>query len=216
MSACRAAVRFSEVVVMPNRVSRSFVALFVRVAGGDPLRVDDAGIQQSADHRTRHRPAADERKRSATQRIRALRCETCCFVRHFSLSTFSFSPFSRSDPPRSLNDPLVGRQLAQSHWPARVQFLRRDADLGAEPELSAVGELRAGVHEHRGRIHFVQESRRRLLVRCDDGLGMPGAVLADVIERLIEAADDLDCGDERKKFPAPVFDDAGTATRRHR
>ena len=45
-----------------------------------------------------------------------------------------------------------GGQLRQAERPARVQLLRRDADLGPEAELAAVGEPGGGVDEHRGRV----------------------------------------------------------------
>ena len=44
----------------------------------------------------------------------------------------------------------------------------RDADLGAEAEFAAVGELSRGVVQHDGRIHLVQEFLRRLLIGGDD------------------------------------------------
>ncbi|NYI43289.1 drug/metabolite transporter (DMT)-like permease [Nocardioides aromaticivorans] len=46
------------------------------------------------------------------------------------------------------DDVLGGRHLGQAHGAAGVQLLGADPDLGAEPELSAVGEPRGGVHEH--------------------------------------------------------------------
>src|SRR5680860_1405095 len=45
------------------------------------------------------------------------------------------------------DDVLVRGQLAQAHRTARVQLLRRDTDLGAEPELFTVDEPSGGVHQ---------------------------------------------------------------------
>lgn len=49
------------------------------------------------------------------------------------------------------DDDVLGRgHLRQTHRAAGVQLLGADADLGAEAELSAVGEPRRGVDQHRG------------------------------------------------------------------
>ena len=46
--------------------------------------------------------------------------------------------------------PFVGGQFAQAHRATRVQALGRDGHLGAQPELVAVREARAGIDIHRG------------------------------------------------------------------
>ena len=46
------------------------------------------------------------------------------------------------------DDVLGGRHLGQAHGAAGVQLLGADPDLGAEAELSAVGEPRGGVDQH--------------------------------------------------------------------
>ena len=69
--------------------------------------------------------------------------------------------------------------------PARVQLLRRVADLRAHPELAAVGEARRGVHVHAGRVHAQLKGPRALGVRGHDRLGMPAPVAADVLDRLL-------------------------------
>lgn len=48
------------------------------------------------------------------------------------------------------DDVLRGGHLGQAHRAAGVQLLGADADLGTEAELSAVGEPRGGVDQHRG------------------------------------------------------------------
>ena len=63
-------------------------------------------------------------------------------------------------------------QLLEPDRAARVHPAGRDADLGAETELAAIGELRRGIVHHNGRIDFLQEARRRRLVLGDDAIGM--------------------------------------------
>ena len=58
-------------------------------------------------------------------------------------------------------DDVLGRgHLGQPHRPAGVQLLRADADLGAEPELAAVGEPRRRVDEDGGRVDLGGEPPR--------------------------------------------------------
>ena len=85
--------------------------------------------------RRRSRTSGTEAKRSAMSGD-GLLCETG----------------SAADLAVAPDDVLVGGELAQAHRAARVQLLRRDADLGAEAELLAVGEARRRVHDHRGRV----------------------------------------------------------------
>ena len=80
-------------------------------------------------------------------------------------------PLPRSLPHMPISDahPLVRGQLLEAHRPAGVQPLRGDGHLGAEPELAAVGEARAGVDVHRGR----SRPRRRSAPRCASFVRMP-------------------------------------------
>src|SRR5580704_4377325 len=55
---------------------------------------------------------------------------------------------------------------------ARMHAAGSDADLGAEAELAAVGELRRGVVQHDRGIHFAQELVGGLLVLGHDRVGM--------------------------------------------
>src|SRR5690606_34882127 len=50
-----------------------------------------------------------------------------------------------------------GSQGQKAHGPPRVQFLRTDAQLGAEAELKAVGETGGGIDIHRRRVHRLDE-----------------------------------------------------------
>src|SRR5258706_15238271 len=89
-------------------------------------------------------------------------------------------------------DVLVGGQLAHAHRAARVQLLRRDTDLGAEPELFSVGEACARVHDDGRGVDLVREAARRVEIASEDRLGVPGPVVVDVRDSSIEIGGDRD------------------------
>ena len=97
-------------------------------------------------------------------------------------------PRSGADVPVALDEVLERAQLAQPDRPARVQLLGRVADLRAHPELAPVGEARRGVHVHARRVHAQLEGARGGGVARDDRLGVPAAVAADVLDRLLDAS----------------------------
>ena len=88
----------------------------------------------------------------------------------------SSSPRSRPHLPVAAYDPLQRRQLLHSHGAARVQLLRGDAHLRAQPQLFAVDEPRRRVHQHRRPVDLRHEAVRRRHVGGDDRLGVPRAV----------------------------------------
>ena len=67
---------------------------------------------------------------------------------------------SGPDVPVALHDVLERAQLAQPDRAARVELLRRVADLGAHAELAAVGEARRGVHVDAGGVDAALEGAR--------------------------------------------------------
>ena len=74
-------------------------------------------------------------------------------------------------------------QLLDTNRAARVHAARRDADLGAEAEFAAIGELRRGVVQDDGAIDLRQEPRGGGLVRRDDRIGVVRAVGLDMGDR---------------------------------
>ena len=58
---------------------------------------------------------------------------------------------SRPDLPRAADAVFEGGELLDPHGPSRMHAAGRDADLGAETEFTAIGELRRGI---------VQDDRR--------------------------------------------------------
>ena len=86
-----------------------------------------------------------------------------------------------------------------------------NANLGPEAVFEAVGEAGGGVDHHRTGIHLGEEAPGAAEVLTDNGLGMTGAVAADMVEGLVEAAHDLDGEDRRQILGAPVFLAGGVA-----
>ena len=74
----------------------------------------------------------------------------------------------------------------QPHRPPHVELLGRDPDLGAEPELLAVGESGGGVDHHHRAVGAVDKGVGRRDVLGDDRFGVPGAVGEDMLDSRIE------------------------------
>ena len=96
-------------------------------------------------------------------------------------------------------------ELLDADRPARMHAAGRDADLGAEAELAAVGELRRGVVQHDRGVDLAQEFLGGLLVRGDDRVGVVRAVALDMRDRGVDAVDDLRRDDAVEIFGRPVF-----------
>src|SRR5689334_24899614 len=73
-----------------------------------------------------------------------------------------------ADVPVALDEVLVRAELAQADRAACVELLRRVADLGAHPELAAVGEARRRVDVDAGRVDAELERPRARDVGGDD------------------------------------------------
>ena len=65
-----------------------------------------------------------------------------------------------------------------------MQAVGGDADLAAEAELTAVGELGGGVDQDDGAVDLGGETLGRLGVGGDDSLGVARAVAGDVVSHL--------------------------------
>ena len=70
------------------------------------------------------------------------------------------------------DDELLRCQPLEPDWPARVEFVGADADLGTEPVLEAVGKTRRRIDHYRAGIHFTQKTPRTAQVFCHDNIGM--------------------------------------------
>src|SRR5438034_245277 len=112
---------------------------------------------------------------------------------------------SRPRLPGAVDAILEAGQLLGTNRPAGVEFAGGDADLGAEAELAAIGELRRRVMQHDRGVDLVEESLRSASVFGHDRIGVVRAVIVDMRDRLIEPVDDF-CRDDRVLvFGAPVF-----------
>ena len=89
--------------------------------------------------------------------------------------------------------------------PARMHPPGGDADLGAEAELAAIGELRRGVVQDDRRIDLGEEALRRRLILGDDGIGVVRAVGLDMRDRRVEPVDDAHGDDGVEIFGAPIL-----------
>src|SRR5262249_57596801 len=96
-------------------------------------------------------------------------------------------------------------QLLDSDRSAGVEPPGGNADLGAEAELAAVGELRRRVMEHDGGVDFAQEFFGRLAVLGHDRVGVMRAVAFDMRHRGIDAVDNAGGENGVQIFRAPVL-----------
>src|SRR5690625_6885267 len=78
-----------------------------------------------------------------------------------------------------------------------MQFIRGDADLGAQAIFETVGKARGGIDHHRCRIHFVQKPPCPSVILGNDRFGMLGAVLLNVSHGLLYPVNNSD-GEDRK------------------
>src|SRR5213594_979737 len=62
----------------------------------------------------------------------------------------------------ALDDVLGGRQLLDADGASCVHARRRDAHLGAHPELTATDEARGGMNHLAGGVHLAREARREV------------------------------------------------------
>ena len=76
-------------------------------------------------------------------------------------------------------------QTFETHWPACMQFVGGDADLGTQSIFKSVGKLGARIHHHAGGIHFAQKALGIAPVLGHDGVGVMRAVLFDVANGFI-------------------------------
>ena len=111
------------------------------------------------------------------------------------------------------HDILEGRELFDADGPARMEPAGRDADLGAEAEFAAVGELRRSVVQHDGAVDAGEEALGGAVAFGDDAVGVLRSVARDVGDRLVEAVDGFHRDDGIEKFAAIVVGDGGLDAR---
>ena len=90
-----------------------------------------------------------------------------------------------------------------------MKLLGGDTHLAAQSELSAVGKAGGGVPVYRRAVHPGQEAVGGLPVAGDNGLGVAGGVLPDVVDRLLQAVHHFDGQDVIQKLSIKVLRSGG-------
>src|SRR5262249_61082422 len=93
---------------------------------------------------------------------------------------------SRPSLTAPVNAVFKGGELVDADRAASMQASRGNADLRAEAEFPAIGELSGCVMQHDGGVDFTQECVRCRLVIGDDSVGVMRAIMLDM----------RDCGGE--------------------
>src|SRR5204862_238269 len=94
-------------------------------------------------------------------------------------------------------------QLLNTDRSARMHASRRDADLGTEAKLAAIGELRRGVVQDDGGVDLTQEAFRGCSILGNDAVGVVGTVCLGMLGRAsVRAGSRLPAG-RRRVGPPP-------------
>src|SRR5258705_9729052 len=112
---------------------------------------------------------------------------------------------SRPRLPGAVNAIFEARQLLGADRAAGVEFAGGNADLGAEAELAAVGELRRGVVQHDGGIDLAEEFFGGLCILGHDRIGVARAVVLDMRDRSVDAVDNARGDDGVEILSVPVI-----------
>ena len=93
------------------------------------------------------------------------------------------------------------RPIGPRAWNLFVLMATSAPRPSSPPSLKRVG----AVDEHGAGVHLVQKPHRRRVVLCHYRVGMTGAVLLDVLQRLVERIDHSDASDQGQELGAPVL-----------
>ncbi len=103
------------------------------------------------------------------------------------------------------HDVLLAGQTFETHRAAGVQLISRNANLGTQSVFEAIGEARRGVDHHRRRIDLRDKTPCVSEVFADDRVGVMGAVLINMLDRLVQPVDYADRQNRRQVLGGPVF-----------
>ena len=95
-------------------------------------------------------------------------------------------------------------ELFNADGAAGVHFASGDADLGAHAKFTAVSELGGGVVHDDGAVDLFEELVNHGLVFGDDGFGVVGAVVGNVVDRAVHACDLFGGNDVAEIFSVPI------------
>src|SRR5262245_14160011 len=89
---------------------------------------------------------------------------------------------SEADLTLTLDDPLIGCQLAQRHRAAHMQFLGADRNFGTQSELRAVVKACRGIDKHSSRVDGGHKGISRSPILSNDCIGVI-AMLCNMVKR---------------------------------
>lgn len=105
----------------------------------------------------------------------------------------------------SADDIFICCDFAEPAGAAGVEAVGADADLGTQAQFSAVVEASARVDDHRGRIHQLLEFPGSFQTARDNGVGVGGAVVADVSYRVVDGVNNAHIDDQVEVFSVIVL-----------
>src|SRR5882672_1426531 len=87
-------------------------------------------------------------------------------------------------------NPFVAGQLLETHRATRADFIGADPNFGPHAELAAISESGRGIPIDGGGIDFAEELFGAGFVASHDAVGVGGAIMVNVVDRLPDALDD--------------------------
>jgi hypothetical protein len=100
---------------------------------------------------------------------------------------------------------FVDDQPIQPYRAPSVCFIGTDTYLRAFAKPKAICKTCRGIMHDGRRVHLLQELGGRLWGFCENGIGMPGAVLIDVGNSLLQAVNNAQRNDKIEIFGIPIF-----------
>ena len=110
-----------------------------------------------------------------------------------------------ADLTGAVDDVFIGAKLLQTHGAPGVELLGGDAHFAAQTEFSAVGEPGGGVDINCGAVHALTEQPGGPVIAGDNGLGMAGGVLGDMVNGFLYAAHQTDGQGIIQKFRVKIL-----------
>src|SRR5690606_26144276 len=111
----------------------------------------------------------------------------------------------RPDLPVAAHAVLERSELLYPYRAARMHPPGSDSDLRSHAEFAAIGELGGSVVQQDRRIDLVEETLDGSMILGDDRLGVVGGIALDMVDRLIDAVDQLRGDDRVQIFGPPIL-----------
>lgn len=149
--------------------------------------------RQKRENRERYGPETPLRKRKLSRLVNCLRKDRnavmhCApFAKMTDLNILGLVAGAHRQPDAlqadlavSSHEPLAACEFGQPHGPARVQLLRRNANLGTETEFSPIREPRRRIDHNDGRIDLGKETLSVRQVFRNNAFRVTARMLPDV------------------------------------